>query len=589
MGLWGTEAGDEKLKENIGKEKMSGAQVLVRFLEAKGVSQLYGIPGAAILPFYDAVIDSEQIESYVVRHEQMAVFMADGYSRTTGKVGVCACTSGPAATNFITGLYGAYGDSVPLLAFTGQAPSAFVGKDAFQEAPVVEMAQHVTKGAFLVKKAEDLPGIIKEAWRLATTGRKGPVLLDLCLDAQKGMVDVDLDELLFEEPEVLPRAGQEEIRKCLEMIRGSRRPVLYVGGGVVLADAAAEFRQLAETLRIPVVCTLMGKDALPNDHELFAGMVGTICNSPLGNKTFLESDLVVALGGRFGDRGTGAIDLYTKGRRFIHVNLDPREINRHVKTELGIAADLKSFLQSLNALIEEIGYVPGTAAESRIQGLLADKPKVARQREFDHFPMKPQHAMYELRKNLKRDAIVTHDCGISQIWSSQMFEMYEPRTYLITGRAGTMGWGLGAALAAKLAKPGTQVVNLLGDGSLGMSLQDLATAAKFNIPVIIFVLNNSLLGLIRQQQNLFFDKRRLSTELDYENVEMGHARGIDFVATARGMGVAAELVEKPEEIKEALGRAFAANRPYLIEVLVDPEAVCSVSRDGTIAGVVETV
>lgn len=589
MALWGTETNDEKIKASYGKEKMTGAKLLVRFLEAKGITQLYGIPGAAILPFYDCILDSDQIESYVVRHEQMAIFMADGYSRTTGKVGVCACTSGPAATNFITGLYGAYGDSIPLLAFTGQAPSAFVGKDAFQEAPVIEMAAHVTKGAFLVKKADELPGIIKEAWRLATTGRKGPVLLDLCLDAQKGLVEVDLDDLLAEEQEILPQASSDEVDKCLEMIRSAKRPVLYAGGGIVLANASAELRQLAEALRIPVVCTLMGKDAFPNDHDLFAGMVGTICNSPLGNKTFLGSDLVVCLGGRFGDRGTGALDIYTKDRRFIHVNLDSREINRHVKAELGIAADLKGFLQSLNALVKETGYSPSAEAEGRITELVADKPKVARQMEFDQFPMKPQHAIHELRKCLERDAIVTHDCGISQIWSSQLLEMYEPRTYMITGRAGTMGWGLGAALAAKLAKPETQAVNLLGDGSLGMSLQDLATAAKFNIPIVVFLLNNSLLGLIRQQQNLFFDRRWLSTELDYKNLEMGHNRGIDFVAVAKGMGVAAELVDRPEQIKDALERAFKSKRPYLIEVLVDQDAVCPVSRDGSIAGVVETV
>ena len=571
------------------KEKMTGAKLLVRFLEAKGVTQLYGIPGAAILPFYDSVLESGKIESYVVRHEQMAIFMADGYSRVSGKVGVCACTSGPAATNFITGLYGAYGDAIPLIALTGQAPSAFVGKDAFQEAPVTEMAAHVSKGAFLVKKAEDLPGIIKEAWRLATTGRKGPVLLDLCLDAQKGMVEVDFDELLAEEQEIKPSASKEEIGKFLEIFKSSQRPVLYVGGGIVLADAAAEFRELAEALRIPVVCTLMGKDAFPNDHELFAGMVGTICNSPLGNKAFLDSDLVVNLGGRFGDRGTGAIDIYTKGRKFIHVNMDSNELNRHVKTDLAIAADLKGFLKELNAHLKESNYTPATETNARINELVEDKPNFARQLEFDDIPMKPQHAIHELRKFLDRDAIVSHDCGISQIWSSQLLEMYEPRTYMITGRAGTMGWGLGAAMAAKLAKPECQAVNLLGDGSLGMSLQDLATAAKFNIPIVVFLLNNSLLGLIRQQQNLFFDRRWLSTELDYENLEVGHNRGIDFVMTAKGMGVAAELVERPEQIKEALSRAFASKRPYLIEVLVDPTAVCSVSRDGSIAGVLETV
>ncbi|MDA8212896.1 MAG: thiamine pyrophosphate-binding protein [Clostridia bacterium] len=590
MALWGTEKeGETNLQQEAITQKMTAAQVLVYFLEQKGVTQLYGIPGAAILPFYDAVLDSDKIHSYVVRHEQMAIFMADGYSRVTGKVGVCACTSGPAATNFLTGLYSAYVDSVPLLAFTGQVPFAFVGKDAFQEAPITEMAKPVTKAAYLVEKAEELPKIIKEAWRTATTGRKGPVLIDLPLDVQKGMVEVDLSELVAEEPEVLPQATDKEVQKAFEMLKAAERPVLLVGGGVVLSDSTSELMTLAETLRIPVVCTLMGKDCFPNDHELFAGMMGTICQTPLGNKTILESDLVICLGGRFGDRGTGSVGVFKEGRKIIHVNFDEQEIGRQVPTELGIAADLKGFLQKLNAVIKSNNFQPDDKAEERIRILGEDKPKLARQTEFDTIPMKPQQAIAELRKHLKRNAIVTHDCGISQIWSSQLFDSYEPRTYLITGRAGTMGWGLGAAMAAKLAKPEVQCVNLLGDGSLGMSLQDLATAAKHNIPVVVFLLNNSLLGLIRQQQNLFFNERWISTELDYENAEMGHNRGIDFVALAKSMGVGAELVEKPEQIREALDRAFALERPYLIEVLVDPLAVCSVSRDGTIKGVKETV
>ncbi len=591
MALWGIEKEDElTASEQRGTHKLTAAQLLVKFLESKGVTQLYGIPGAGILPVYDAVIDSGRIESYNVRHEQTAIFMADGYSRTTGKVGVCAATSGPGATNFLTGLYSAYCDSVPLLALTGQVPTGLLGKDAFQEAPMVQMARPVAKAAYLVEKAEDMPRIVKEAWRLMTTGRKGPVLLDLPLDVQKGLVDVNLDEFLApDEPEVLPQASQEQVKQAWEMIQAAEYPVFLVGGGIVLANAAEELRELAELLQIPVVSSLMGKDCFPNDHMLYAGMMGTMCQTPLGNKTILDSDLVVNLGGRFDGRSTGAVSVFKEGRKIVHVNLDEKELGRHVTTELAIAADIKEFIRQLTALIRESGYQADAKTTHKIVKLGEDRVKLARQTEFDTFPMKPQQAIAELRKCLERDAIVTLDCGISQIWATQLFDAYEPGTFMITGRAGTMGWGLGAAMGAKLAKPEAQSVNLLGDASLGMSLQDLATAAKHNIPVIVVVLNNSLFGLIRQQQNLLYDRRWISTELDYENVEMGHNRGLDFVATAKGMGVGAELVEKPEEIKEALARAFASNRPYLIEVLVDPTAVCSVSMDGTIKGVVESV
>ncbi|MDA8228141.1 MAG: biosynthetic-type acetolactate synthase large subunit [Desulfitobacterium hafniense] len=591
MALWGTEK--EDVQDNLtesNKERVSGAELLVRFLEQKGVTQVYGIPGAGILPVYDVILDSDKITSFNVRHEQMAIFMADGYSRVTGKVGVCAATSGPGATNFLTGLYSAYVDSVPLIALTGQVPTMYLGKDAFQEAPMVEMARPVTKGAYLLTKVEDLPEVLKEAWQLATTGRKGPVLLDLPLDVQKSSVDVDLNEFLAcEEEEILPKASDEELNTAWQLICTAEQPVLLVGGGLVLADASEELRSVAELLQIPVVSSLMGKDSFPNDHPLYAGMMGTMCQTPLGNKTILESDLVINLGGRFDGRSTGTVGVFKEGRKIIHVNIDSKELGRHVETDVSIKADVKDFLQRLAKLIRESGYIVDVRKTQKVIALQIERLKLARQTKFETFPMKPQQAIAELRECLKRDAIVTLDCGISQIWATQLFEAYEPRTFLITGRAGTMGWGLGAALAAKLAKPDVQAVNLVGDASLGMSLQDLATAAKHNIPVVVFLLNNSLFGLIRQQQNLFYSQRWISTELDYENMEMGHNRGVDFVQTARGMGVAGELVQKPEEIKPALERAFASGRPYLIEVLVDPFAVCPVSMDGTIKGVAETV
>ncbi len=590
MALWGDEREETTKKQQSSMARVTGAQLLVKFLERKGVDQIYGIPGAAILPVYDAVLDRGNIRSYNVRHEQTAVFMADGYSRATGKVGVCAATSGPGATNFLTGLYSAFADSIPLIAITGQVPLSLLGKEAFQEAPMVEMSRPVTKAAYLLDNINEIPQILIEAWKKATTGKRGPILLDFPLDIQKSYIEIDIEEWLgqlSEEETSLPEASSDDIEKAISLLHTARMPVLLVGGGITLSKASKELFELANMLQIPVVSSLMGKDAFPNDNPLYAGMIGTICHTPLGNKTLLDSDLLINLGGRFSDRTTGDLGAFSGERKFIHVNIDPQELSRVVKTELGINSDLKVFLEKLCARIKETMPAPDYAWD--IRKLNEEKNKLSRQTDFDTFPMKPQRAIAELRKHIKRDAIVTHDCGISQILSSQMFEAYEPGTYLITGRAGTMGWGLGAAMAAKLAYPDRQCINLVGDGSLGMSLSDLSTAAKHNIPIVVFCLNNSLLGLIRQQQNMFYSKRWISTDLHYNNCHSSHFRGIDFVATAKGLGMCAELVQDPNDIGPALERAFAANKPYLLELTIDPNAMCSVSVDGTLDGILENI
>lgn len=589
MALWGKE--NEYLAQNTSTAntvQMTGAQFLAAFLEKKGIRQIYGIPGAAILPFYDAVLE-RGFSSYNVRHEQTAIFMADGYARSTGSIGVCAATSGPGATNFLTGLYSAYADSVPLLALTGQVPTALLGTDAFQEAPMVEMARPVTKAAYLVKDVAELPSIMKEAWHLMTSGRRGPVLLDLPVNIQKGVVEIDWKEFDDTERTATEEISPDKLHAAFSLLREAKTPTLLIGGGIVLGNATEELRELAELLEIPVVSSLMGKDAFPNDHPLYAGLMGTMCQTPLGNKTILESDLIMNLGGRFDGRGTGDAKHFKEGRKVIHVNLDEKELSRHIPTELAFTCDVKDFLQQLTSLIRNSGYTLNAEAKERVLTLQKDRIQYARQTVFNTFPLKPQQAIAEVRRGLQRDAIVTLDCGISQIWATQLFDAYVPRSFLITGRAGTMGWGLGAALGAQLAHPERQVINLLGDASLGMSLQELATAAKHNIPVVVIVLNNSLFGLIRQQQNLLYNRRWISTELEYENRVQGHSRGLDFVATARGMGVEAECVEKPGQIQAALNRAFSERRPYLIEVLVDPAAQCSVSLDGTLNGVLELV
>lgn len=569
----------------MAKKKMLAAEAIALLLEKFGVESIYGVPGAAILPLYDAIRGLTNIQSYVVKHEQTGAFMADGYSRATGKVGVCAATSGPGGTNLLTGLYGAFMDSIPMIAFTGQAATHLIGTMSFQEAPVTEMAKPVCKAVYLLTDPTKAAEMMYEAWMTATTGRKGPVLIDLPVNVQKVEVEVDLDQFEIK-PEVLPQAKDEDIAKVLELLQEAKKPVLLSGGGVNLANAAAELKELAETLQIPVVTALMGIDTFPNDHPLFAGRMGTMLNTPLGNKTILESDLIINLGGRFGDRSVGNFEEFKGNRNIVHVNLDSKEIGKYISTEVGVVADVKSFMVKLVQAVQEAGKeVAVTALGVEKLDLTEERTRLARKTDFESTPIKPQRALRELREFLDRDAFVSHDCGISQIWSCQLFETYVPRSYLITGGAGTMGWGLGAAMAAKLAFPERQSVNVLGDGSLGMSLQDLATAAKFNIPIIVFVLNNSLLGLIRQQQNWFYQERRISTDLDYTNEISGIERGIDFVKTAEGMGVRGELVTDWQEIKPALQRAVESGKPTLIEVIVDPKAVCGFSSNGKLSGV----
>lgn len=572
---------------NMAKQKMTAAEAIAYYLEKRGVKHVYGVPGAAILPVYDAIRENTGIQSYVVRHEQTGAFMADGYSRATGEVGVCAATSGPGGTNFLTGLYSAWMDSIPMIALTGQQKSTLLGTMQFQEAPIVEMAKPVTKASYLLTDGTKAAEIIHEAWVTATTGRKGPVLIDFPLDQQKIVIEVDLDELIASsKKDVLPQATDKDIEKVLELIKESKKPVFISGGGINLSNSTSELKDVVEALQIPVVTTCMGMDTFPNDHPLFAGRMGTMLDTPYGNKTILESDLIINLGGRFADRSTGNVEIFKHDAKIIHVNIEKKELGKVVSTELGIQSDVKSFMVKLTESYKKLGVGVAATAEADTKiDLTEERNKYARKTDFEDLPIKPQRALKELREFLDRDAFASHDCGISQIWSCQLFETYVPRTYLITGGAGTMGWGLGAAMAAKLAYPERQSVNILGDGSLGMSLQDLATAAKHDIPVIVFVMNNALLGLIRQQQNWFYNERDISTDLIYRNELCDNEeRGIDFVKTAEGMGVRGELVTHYNDIKPALKRAVASGKPYLIEVVVAEDAVCAFSHDGSLTG-----
>ncbi len=587
--------------------KMKAAAALVRIFENAGCEAIFSIPGRAILPVFDAIRDGGKIKSFVVRHEQTAAFAAEGYSRAKGPgVGLCGVTSGPASTNLVTGLYGAWFDSIPMIALTGQVATHMIGTHAFQEAPTPEIVRPVTKAVFQPRTPEEMPIVAHLALKIALTPPMGPVLLDLPLNVQDAEIEIDpamleMDyelpkELLLQylpewavEKRIIPQPSDMQIKQAVDMLMASERPIIVAGGGVILAECWQELRELAELGAIPVATAYMGKGSMPEDHPLAVGNCGTMINTPIANKTLLGADLIMGLGNRWGDRHIGKAELYAHSAKVIHVNLNPKEIGKAMPTDLGVAADLKSFLRGLIAELKGRGVDKDFMNEPRIQQLQLDKKAMARKTDFDQIPVKPQRAIADLRKGLPRDAFVTHDCGISQIWSGQLFEIYEPGTYMVTGGAGTMGWGLGAAMGAMVAKPGRLACNLVGDGSIQMSLMDLATAVQHNIPVIIFVLNNGILGLIHQQQNWYFSERYISTEIAYTNTEAQafQQRGPDFAAIARAMGARGETIEKPEDIVGAVRRAVESGRPTLVEVLCDPEALCSMAKDGTVTGVIE--
>lgn len=586
VALWDIE---EQVKHYFADEldkdvEMTGAQFIVKFLEQKGVSQIYGISGAAILPLYEAVLEQENMRSINTQHEQTAIFMADGYARSTGKVGVCASASGPGATNFLTGLYSAYVDSVPLLAFTGRVSANLVGKETFQEAPIVEMARPVTKAAYFVSKITELPKIMNEAWKFASKGRKGPVLIDIPVNVQKGLLRVSMKDYLQEE-KVEHANGQvsdSQLEQVYAMIEAAEKPVLMVGETVTAQGSLSEeFINLAQLLQIPVVSLFMGKDGFPNYHRLYAGVAGTICQTPLGISTIMESDLILNLGGRNNYGNKRELNDSNKGCKFISISENDGNFSHHVPADLVIASDVMFFIRKFKDFILSRSYKPRAEALERIELLQQEKLRMAHQTSCEVGAQTLQQAIVEVRKGLRADAIVSLDSSLSHIWAAQLDGAFEPRTFLITGCSGTGGWGLGASMGAQLAYPQRQVVNILEDASLGMSLQELATAAKHNIPIVVVVLNNSQFGMIRQQQNLSFNCRRISGELDYPNHVEGHQRGLDFVAAAKGIGVEAELIERPNQITNALTRAFSAYRPYLIEILVNSDVQNSVTRERT--------
>lgn len=542
---------------------MKVSDIVVRILEKEGIQDAFGIPGAGINPVYKALGQSE-IRHYCVRHEEAAVHAADGYYRASGRMAVALCTSGPGATNFVTGIYTANVDSIPLLAITGQAVTAQLGKDAFQCVDIAKICEPVAKATFCVTEPAKIAELMQKAFHLARSGKPGAVLVDMPLDVQ--LAEVDFDPALYHSlPVENPRPKPEEIAMAVQMIREAKSPALLMGGGVLLAGASQKCVELAEMMQLPVITTYMAKGGIPAEHPLNAGHAGIQVGQPIGNKVLLESDLILGIGCRFTDRHTGNLDVYRGARKFIHINVDPREIGKIFKPDLGIVADAAYAVEALLAAVQAGGR---RSADQRTLALPQMRKELQRKTCYDCVPIKPQRVYEELNDFFGDRAMFTTGCGLNQIWSGQLQNVSEPGLYMPSGGAGTLGYDIPAAFGAKIARPEKVAVAVMGDFGFTFHVQELAVAATYGIPLIVVIVNNACLSLIRQNQKYAYG-------FEYA-VEMDVNQGVmDYIKVAEGFAAAGERVEKPEQIRPALERAVKAGKPYIIDIICEKEADCS--------------
>ncbi|AEH60396.1 acetolactate synthase, large subunit, biosynthetic type [Methanosalsum zhilinae DSM 4017] len=533
--------------------KMSGARALIECLYREGVDTIFGYPGGAVLPIYDELYNSS-IKHILVRHEQSAAHAADGYARATGKTGVCIATSGPGATNLVTGIATAYMDSVPIVAITGQVPSPMIGNDAFQEANITGITLPITKHNYLVQDVADLPRIVKEAFHIASTGRPGPVLIDL-------PKDITTDEIEFYYPEKVElrsykptyKGNIQQIRKAADEINKSSQPVIYAGGGIICSNASDELLEFAEKGSIPVTTTLTGMGAFPGDHPLYLGMLG-MHGTKYANYAIQEADLLIAVGVRFDDRVTGKIESFAPNAKIIHIDIDPAEISKNLKVNIPIVGDAKWVLKALTKVMEQ------NSTQNWINKIDEWKRKYPLHYMTD-MSLKPQYIIEQIHEACN-DAIIVTEVGQHQMWAAQYYKYNQPRTFLTSGGLGTMGYGFPAAIGAKVGMPNKTVFDIAGDGSFQMNSHELATVVSHNIPVIIAILNNGYLGMVRQWQELFFGRRYSSTCI---------RDSVDFVKLAEAYGALGIRVDKPEDVRPAIEKAIASKRPTLIDFIVECE------------------
>ena len=534
---------------------MTGAFALLESLKCEGVDCIFGYPGGQVLPIYDALYFFKDIKHVLVRHEQGAAHAADGYARASGRVGVCLATSGPGATNLVTGIATAYMDSVPMVAITGQVPTGALGKDSFQEADITGITMPITKHNYLVKRVADLPLVMKEAFYIARTGRPGPVLVDIPRDVQQAELDFCYPDQV-DLPGYRPRAAGHPlmIRKAAALIGAAERPVIYAGGGVIASGAEKELARLARTINAPVTTTLMGKGAFPESDPLALGMPG-MHGTAYANYALNDADVIIAVGVRFDDRVTGKLDTFAPKARFIHIDIDPAEIGKSVPVEVPIVGDCKAVIA---ALLRKVEPKEHPAWQAKVEGWRRDYPLGYKGRG-----LKPQYVIEQIWEATGGQAIITTDVGQNQMWAAQYYRCARPRQFLSSGGLGTMGYGLPAAIGAQFAHPEAVVWHIAGDGSLQMNIQELGTAMAHHLPTKTALLNNTCLGMVRQWQELFFGKR-------YSGVDLT-AGMPDFVKLAEAYGALGLRVDTPRQVRPAIEKAMAVtDRPCIIDFRVCP-------------------
>ena len=546
--------------------KMSGAQAVVEALKRQKVEAIFGIIGGALLPVYDVLHETPEIRHILARHEQCAAHAADGYARASGRPGVCMATSGPGATNLVTGIANAYMDSSPVIAFTGQVnafavnSSYMIGKDAFQEADIIGITTPITKYNYQPKKATDIPKTVKQAFHIATTGRPGTVLIDLPKDVQTKIAEMkftDSVKIRGYKPKTDPHPLQ--VKKAVELLFNAERPIILAGGGVIVSNASPELLAIAELLMAPVITPLMGKGCFPENHPLSLGNLG-MHGTRAATKLILEADVLLAVGTRFSDRTTGKLDEFCPDAKIIHIDIDTAEIGKNVDVDIPIVADAKKALKEIyKYLTKKLQKKESSQWFKRVQEVKEQLKDKVSGGEKD---LKPPRLIKELRKILPNDAIVTTEVGQNQMWAALYFAAYKPRTFISSGGLGTMGFGFPASIGAKVACPDRPVVDIAGDGSFRMTEQELGSSVKEKIPVTVIVLNNSMLGMVAQWQRLFYDRR-------YSAVELGSTP--DFVKLAEAYGAQGTRVFSLKEFSRAVRKAIKSDVTTVIDVPIPPE------------------
>ncbi len=538
---------------------MRGGEAIIESLKKMGVETIFGYPGGQTIPFYDMLYDAD-IDHILVRHEQAAAHAADGFARASGKVGVCLATSGPGATNLVTGIATSYMDSSPIVAITGQVPTHLIGNDAFQEADIMGITMPIVKHSFQPKDPDLIPSIIKTSFDIAASGRPGPVLIDVPKEVQEGELTC-FDDNLIQIPGYKPtlKGNPRQIKKACELIKQAKRPLVLAGAGVILADACSEFNEFVHLINAPVMTSLLGKGAINEKDELALGMLG-MHGRKVSNDSVNECDLLIAIGIRFSDRTTGRLDSFVPDSKVIHIDIDPAEIGKNVDVDLPIVGDAKNILNSLNNLFK--GYKASNEVNAWTDKIKQRKIDLLPRVTYDDVPLKPQSVIKEISEVLTPESILTTDVGQNQMWAAHFYDTQKPRKFISSGGLGTMGFGFPSAIGAKVACPQDPVVSINGDGGFLMVCQELATVYDYDLPVIAVVLENRTLGMVYQWQSLLYNERHSETKFKDSP---------DFVKLAESFGINAVRVEKPGETKDVLKTAIKDNEAILIDIVIDSE------------------